>query len=121
MWATGARYARKPSAWKSENAEPTSSRSVIEEEALKRTQEAEEQRTKSEAEELARQEAEKKEATAKLEEQAAAVERPQPADPVETENPDKPSNPILSLSRRLGKKVSGMTYRTERRCNPSRM
>ena len=71
-------------------------RSVIEEEALKRTQEAEEQRTKAEAEELARQEAEKKEATAKLEEQAAAVERPQPADPVETESGQAEQPDIVS-------------------------
>jgi translation initiation factor IF-2 len=70
-------------------------RSVIEEEALKRTQEAEQQRTKAEAEELARQEAEK-EATAKLEEQAAAVESPQPADPVETESGQAEQPDIVS-------------------------
>lgn len=52
-------------------------RSVIEEEALKRAQEAEEQRARTEAEQLARQEAEK-EAAAKAEEQAAAVTEPQP-------------------------------------------
>lgn len=51
-------------------------RSVIEEEALKRAQEAEEQRARTEAEQLARQEAEK-EAAAKAEEQAAVTE-PQP-------------------------------------------
>ena len=57
-------------------------RSVIEEEALKRAQEAEEQRAKTEAEQLARQEAEK-EATAKAEEQAPAVTEPQPEVQVE--------------------------------------
>ena len=58
-------------------------RSVIEEEALKRAQEAEEQRAKTEAEELARREAEK-EAAEKLEEQVAPAESPQPAVPAET-------------------------------------
>ena len=52
-------------------------RSVIEEEALKRAQEAEEQRARTEAEQLARQEAEK-EAAAKAEEPAPAVTEPQP-------------------------------------------
>ena len=54
-------------------------RSVIEEEALKRAQEAEEQRAKAEAE-LARREVEK-EAAVKLEEQSAPAESPQPAVP----------------------------------------
>ena len=57
-------------------------RSVIEEEALKRAQEAEEQRARTEAEQLARQETEK-EAAAKAEEQAAAVTEPQPGVQVE--------------------------------------
>jgi translation initiation factor IF-2 len=59
-------------------------RSVIEEEALKRVQEAEEQQAKAEAEELARREAEK-EAAVKLEEQAAPADSPQPAVPAEIE------------------------------------
>ena len=58
-------------------------RSVIEEEALKRAQEAEEQRARTEAEQLARQEADK-EAAAKAEEQAPAVTEPQPDIQVET-------------------------------------
>ena len=67
-------------------------RSVIEEEALKRVQEAEEQQAKAEAEELARREAEK-EAAVKLEEQAAPVDSPQPAVPaeIETEPAEEPA------------------------------
>ena len=57
-------------------------RSVIEEEALKRAQEAEEQRTKLEVEEQARLEAER-EAAAQQEETAPAVEAPQAAVPEE--------------------------------------
>ena len=55
-------------------------RSVIEEAALKRAQEAEEQQAQAEAERLARQE-EEKAAAAQAQEQAAPVESPQPAVP----------------------------------------
>ena len=57
-------------------------RGVIEEEALKRAQEAEERQARIEAEERARLEAER-EAAAQQEETAPAVETPQPAVPVD--------------------------------------
>ena len=56
-------------------------RGVIEEEALKRAQEAEERQAKVEAEERARQVEAEREAAARREETAPAVETPQPAIP----------------------------------------
>ena len=56
-------------------------RGVIEEEALKRAQEAEERQAKVEAEERARQVEAEREAAARREETAPAVEAPQPAAP----------------------------------------
>ena len=58
-------------------------RGVIEEEALKRAQEAEEQQARAEAEERARQAEAEREAAARREETAPAVEAPQPAAPEE--------------------------------------
>lgn len=56
-------------------------RGVIEEEALKRAQEAEEQQARAEAEERARQAESERETAARREETAPAVETPQPAIP----------------------------------------
>ena len=56
-------------------------RGVIEEEALKRAQEAEEQQARAEAEERARQAESEREAAARREETAPAIETPQPAIP----------------------------------------
>ena len=58
-------------------------RSVIEEEALKRAQEAEERQAKIEAEEQARQAEAEREAAAQQQETAPAVETPQPGAPEE--------------------------------------
>ena len=58
-------------------------RGVIEEEALKRAQEAEERQAKIDAEEQARQAEAEREAAARREEKAPAVETPQPAAPEE--------------------------------------
>ncbi|MYH70336.1 MAG: translation initiation factor IF-2 [Gammaproteobacteria bacterium] len=56
-------------------------RGVIEEEALKRAQEAEEHQARAEAEERARQAESEREAAARREETAPAIETPQPAIP----------------------------------------
>ena len=56
-------------------------RGVIEEEALKRAQEAEERQAKADAEEQARQAEAEREAVARREETAPAIETPQPATP----------------------------------------